>query len=278
MLPRAVAWKNRPMRLVSLCPSITETLAALGLARNLVGVTRYCTRPRSSLKGIRRVGGTKNPDLGAIRAARPDLVFCNGEENRREDIEALGREFRVDVTHPRTVAEIPALVGHFGELTGKEGRAREISSKVEEAIERVDGRLVEGAGSSEERASAVRPPRFRYAYLIWKNPWMTVGPRTYVADLLRMVGGRSSLLEESSGAAPRDYPATSEDEVLSSRPDVLLLPDEPYPFREKDAAFWRSRLPVSCRVLPVSGDDFCWHGVRTLQGIEAARRLAMAFP
>ena len=263
------AWKNRQaVRVVSLCPSITESLAALGLAGDLVGVTRYCTRPREALAGVPRVGGTKNPQLAAIRAAGPDLVFCNAEENRPEDIEAIAREFRVDVTHPRTVAEIPALIRHFGELTGTEKRGREISSKVEEALERAEA-------SRDDSASGAGARRFRYVYLVWKDPWMTVGPRTYVADLLRHVGGSGSLsLEEIPDAASRDYPVTSVEPVVDSRPDVLILPDEPYPFGEKDAAFWRERLPSSCRVAVVSGDDFCWHGVRTLQGLEAASELA----
>jgi ABC-type Fe3+-hydroxamate transport system substrate-binding protein len=252
------AWKNGNVRLVSLCPSITETLAAIGLAGDLVGVTRYCTRPREALRGVRRVGGTKNPDLAAIRAARPDLVFCNGEENRRQDVEALARDLRVDVTHPRTVGEIPALLRHFGALTGKEKESEEISSKVEKALERAE------AGSP-----------FRYVYLIWKDPWMTVGPNTYVADLLRRVGGSSSLpVEESPVGASPDYPVTDIGAILASRPDVLLLPDEPYPFREKDAKAWRGRLPMKCRILPVDGDDFCWHGVRTLEGLLAAEELA----
>jgi ABC-type Fe3+-hydroxamate transport system substrate-binding protein len=86
-----------------MCPSITETLVALGLRDSLAGVTRYCIHPREALAGIPRVGGTKDPDLAAIRALKPDLVFCNGEENRREDIDLLKREFSVDVSHPRTV-------------------------------------------------------------------------------------------------------------------------------------------------------------------------------
>src|SRR5713101_474065 len=117
------------MRLVSLCPSITESLVALGLGDELVGVTRYCVHPREKLAGIPRIGGTKNPDLDAIRAARPGLVFCNSEENRAEDIAALSKEFKVDVTHPRTVAEIPALLRHFGKETGKEETAEGFSLK-----------------------------------------------------------------------------------------------------------------------------------------------------
>jgi len=241
---------------VSLCPSITESLVALGLAGELVGVTRYCVHPREAVARVPKVGGTKNPDLAAIRAAAPDLVFMNAEENRREDAEALAREFRVDVSHPRTVAEVPALLRHFGRLTGTEEKAEEISSTVEEALARV------GEAS-----------RFRFAYLIWKDPWMTVGPRTYVADLLRRVGGSLSL-EDPPGAAAPDYPVVSEEDIVSSRPDVLILPDEPFRFGERDAAFWRERLPASSEVVLVSGDDFCWHGVRTVEGLAAAGALA----
>lgn len=262
------------MRLVSLCPSITESLAALGLAGDLVGVTRYCTRPREALAGVSRVGGTKNPDLARIRALQPDLVFCNAEENRPEDVAALKKEHRVDVTHPRTVAQVPELLRHFGELTGREEKARGISLKVEEALARVEAQAPQRASAPGEGR---RSGSFRYVYLVWKSPWMTIGPRTYVADLLRLVGGSSSLpLEESSsssGLSP-DYPVTSENAILLSRPDALILPDEPYPFGRKDAKYWRERLPASCRVAVVSGDDFCWHGVRTLQGLAAAEELA----
>jgi ABC-type Fe3+-hydroxamate transport system substrate-binding protein len=256
------------VRLVSLCPSITETLVALGLRESLAGVTRYCIHPKEALAGVPRVGGTKNPDLAAIRAAKPDLVFCNGEENRREDIDLLKREFPVDVTHPRTVGEIPALVRHFGVLTGKEEDSEKISLKVERALERVDESMRLGAGA------AAAPPRFRHVYLIWKDPWMTVGPRTYVADLLRRVGGSLPFEEKIFSESESDYPIVSEDEIRASRPDLLILPDEPYPFHERDAAFWRERVPDGTRVVLVSGDDFCWHGVRTLRGLAAAGELA----
>jgi ABC-type Fe3+-hydroxamate transport system substrate-binding protein len=143
-------------------------------------------------------------------------------------------------------------------LTGREEESEKISLKVEEALGRVESRL-----------------DFRYVYLIWKDPWMTVGPRTYIADLLRRVGGSLSFKEKTFSES--DYPTFSESEIIASSPDVLILPDEPYRFRERDAAFWRERLPGS-RVVLVSGDDFCWHGVRTLRGLEAAAALAAAAP
>jgi iron complex transport system substrate-binding protein len=246
------------VRIVSLCPSITETLVAFGLAESLVGVTRWCVHPREVTAGIPKVGGTKDPDLEAIRSLRPDLVFANAEENRREDVEALAREFDVDVSHPRRVADVPPLLRRWGLRTGTGKTAERIASKVEDA-----------AGRAERGLEAA--PAFRSLYLVWKNPWMVAGPRTYVADLLRLAGGVSSFEEDPRGS---DYPATDEGTVLAARSDVLVLPDEPYHFGEKDASYWRERLPASTRVVLVPGDDWCWHGVRTLRGLEAAEALA----
>jgi ABC-type Fe3+-hydroxamate transport system substrate-binding protein len=250
----------RRLRIVSLCPSITESLVALGLAESLVGVTRWCVHPREVTARIRKVGGTKDPDLGAIRSLRPDLVFANAEENRREDVEELGRDLSVDVSHPRRVSDVPPLLRRFGRLTGTEEGAESFSSKVQEGLGRLESDLASR-------------PAFRCVYLVWKNPWMAAGPRTYVADLLRLAGGTLSLEESSSAISPA-YPVVSEDEILAARPDVLILPDEPYRFREKDAAYFRERLPASSRVVLVPGDDWCWHGVRTIRGLAAAEALA----
>ena len=251
------------MRVVSLCPSITETLVELRLGDALVGRTRYCIHPKDALAGIPRVGGTKNPDLTAIRALKPDLVFCNSEENRKEDIDLLKKEFGVDVTHPRTVGEIPALIRHFGAMTGTERESEKISLKVEGALERVEAALRSDTGAP-----------FRYVYLIWKDPWMTVGRRTYIGDLLRIVGG-SNCLEGEEGSG-NDYPTFKESDLFAAAPDVVVLPDEPYRFREEHAQYFRQRLPGS-RIVLVPGDDFCWHGVRTLRGLEAAAALAAGF-
>jgi ABC-type Fe3+-hydroxamate transport system substrate-binding protein len=244
------------VRLLSLCPSITETLVTLGSARDLVGVTRYCVHPKEALREVPRVGGTKNPDFRAIRAARPEIIFCNAEENRTEDIELLRREFNVDVSLPRRVADVPDLLRHFGRLTDRNTDAEMWARRIEEELRGLEGRA---------------RPSFRFVYLVWRDPWMTVGGDTYVSDLFRRVGGRNAF--EKKGLGTQDYPAVGEADVLAERPDLLVLPDEPYRFGEKDAAFWRGRLPSS-RVVVVRGEDFCWHGVRTLRGIVAAGQLA----
>jgi len=238
------------MRIVSLCPSITESLVALGLGGSLVGVTRYCVHPREALRGIPRVGGTKNPDLEAIAALGPDLVFCNAEENRDADVAELSKRHRVDVSHPTAVAGVPPLLRRLGEVTGTAGVAQEWAIAV------------------EEKLAAARPGRpIRFAYLIWKGPWMAAAAGTYVSDLLETFGG-VNVFPAQGGS----WPATDEPHVLSLSPELLVLPDEPFPFGDADRARWKETLPSS-HVALVPGEDFCWHGVRTLRGLDAAGAL-----
>jgi ABC-type Fe3+-hydroxamate transport system substrate-binding protein len=242
------------MRIVSLCPSTTESLVALGLGGSLVGVTRYCVHPREALEGIPRVGGTKNPDLAAIAALAPDLVLCNAEENREADVAELSRLHRVDLSHPRRVADVPPMLRTLGTLTGA-GESAEVWAR-----------------GVEERLAAARPSRpVRFVYLVWKGPFMAASAGTYVSDLLATFGGVNVF---PAGAG--DWPRTDESAVRELAPELLVLPDEPYRFAEADRDHWRSVLP-SARVALVSGEDFCWHGVRTLRGLAAAESLLSGY-
>ncbi len=240
------------LRIVSLCPSITETLVELGVVP--VGVTRYCLRPREAVRSVPKVGGTKNPDFGLLRALAPDLVLTNAEENRREDIEALSREFHVHVSMPRTVAEVPDLVRGLARAVGREEAGKRLARAIEAAV-------------------ADPPvPEFRYAYFIWKGPWMTVNGDTYVTDLLRYAGGANVFAGESGR-----YPEVTPARVRAAEPDVLFFPSEPYPFSEGhrpeiEAAFGRG-TPIEF----VDGDDCCWHGARTRQGLTLMAELRSRF-
>ena len=239
------------MRIVSLCPSTTETLVAFGLAGSLAGVTRYCVRPREALEGIPRVGGTKDPDLAAIAALGPDLVLCDAVENRAQDVEDLSRSFRVDVSRPLRIADVPPFLRRLGELTGAGDEADRWARAVEE-------RLAAAGGPK-------RPVRF--AYLVWKGPWMAAAAGTYVDDLLGTFGG-TNLFPASRGP----WPVTSEEELASLSPELVVLPDEPFPFGEEERSSLAARF-AGARVVLVPGDDFCWPGVRTLRGLDAARAL-----
>ncbi len=238
--------------MVSLCPSITETIVAIGGLKSLAGVTRYCTRPKGMLWGLPRVGGTKSPDIARILDLKPDLVFANAEENRKEDVEALRRAgIEVDVTLPKTVAEVPLAIRQWGARLGT-------SAEAEPLADRVDAEIA-GLEASLPR------PTFRYAYWIWKDPWMTVSDDTYVADLVRLAGGVNVY-----GDARIRYPTTHPAEALGKEPEVHIFPSEPFPFsQEKHAATVEKLFGAHTRRLFVEGDDYCWHGIRTLDGLKA---------
>jgi ABC-type Fe3+-hydroxamate transport system substrate-binding protein len=245
-----------PRRIVSLCPSITETLVAIGGLSRLVAATRFCVRPEGLLWGLPRIGGTKNPDIRRILALSPDLVFANEEENRIEDVDALrDAGIDVDVSFPKTVAEVAPAIRAWGSRLGEEGEANALADRIERELESLE---------SDPPAS-----KFRYAYWIWRNPWMTVSGDTYVADLLRLAGGVNVYGEESER-----YPATTPEDAIARGPAVHFFPSEPYPFREdKHGADVEKVFGKAARRLFVAGDNLCWHGARTLDGLRAARKL-----
>jgi ABC-type Fe3+-hydroxamate transport system substrate-binding protein len=241
-----------PRRIVSLVPSTTELLCALGLAEALVGVTVYCVEPRDVVRAKRRVGGEKDPDLAAIRALAPDLVVANLEENRREDVEALrAAGVPVWVTFPRTVAEGLAMIGDLGELTGATAAARALLSELTPLYAAV------------RAAAATRPPVTVF-YPIWRQPWMTIGGDTYVHDLLATCGGANVFGERER------YPTVTLQEAAARAPAVVLLPDEPFRFRQ---AHVREFEPWARRVRLVDGKPFSWHGPRLAEALRTVPAL-----
>ncbi|HET7339832.1 MAG TPA: cobalamin-binding protein [Methylomirabilota bacterium] len=245
----ALALPRPPRRIVCLIPSVTETLCHLGLAEALVGVTAYCVEPRDVVRRKKKVGGEKNPDLAAIRALAPDLVVANIEENVREHVGTL-REWGIPVwvTYPRTVAGALAMIRELGELTGTGERAEALLAELEPLYARV-------------KAATARRAPVRVFYPIWREPWMTIGPDTYVHDLLAVCGAANVY----GGAAER-YPTLTLDDMAARRPDVIVLPDEPFRFRRAHLADFAPYTDVPAvrdgRVHLMDGKVFCWYGPR----------------
>jgi ABC-type Fe3+-hydroxamate transport system substrate-binding protein len=239
---------RKPERIVSLVPSLTEALFALGLGDRVVGVTDWCVHPAAGVAKLPKLGGTKNPDLAGIRALRPDLVIANREENRRRDVERLeAAGIPVWVTYPRTVREGARLLREVAEL----GAEPEAFARVVEPVERA-------LAEAEARAGA---PRARVFCAIWRDPWMAVGPDTYANDLLRACGGENVF----EGRSERRYPRVTLAEVEAAAPEVILLPDEPYAFGPADAAqLCRLDVPAARdgRVHLVDGTLVSWYGPR----------------
>jgi ABC-type Fe3+-hydroxamate transport system substrate-binding protein len=163
----------------------------------------------------------------------------------------------VDVTFPRTVAEVPAAIRQWGARLseGSEEEAENLASRIEREMAALE--------------SGPRPAPFLYAYWIWKDPWMTVSDDTYVADLLGLAGGINVY-----GREAQRYPTTTPEESLSRGADVHFFPSEPFSFRpERHGELMEGLFGRERRRLFVAGDDYCWHGFRTLEGLRAIREL-----
>jgi ABC-type Fe3+-hydroxamate transport system substrate-binding protein len=253
----------RPSRIVSLVPSITEILFALGLDDRIVGVTVFCTEPRERVARTAKVGREKDPDLARIRALAPDLVVVNMEENRRDVVETLrGEGVTVWVTFPRTVAEGIGMVRELGALTGTEARAAELAGPLEAAYARV---LARGAAR----------PRVRVFCPIWRGPYMTINRDTYVHDMLWTCGGDNVFAD-----SPTRYPTVTLEDVAAEAPDVILLPDEPYRFRAAHRADFAPLTAIPAvragRVHLVDGKLLTWYGPRIAEALERLPALLSA--
>ena len=232
------------MRVVSLVPSVTETLLAWGVEP--VAVTRFCEQP-----GILAVGGTKNPDVAAIVALAPDLVVLDEEENRKKDADALAAAgLQLHVTHVRSVGDVEPMLAALATAVG--------AGDVQETVRnhRIGTDSVPHTPPVHERSAFVP---------IWKRPWMTVNGDTYGSSLLAAIG----IGNVYAGDAER-YPTVTLEEAAARRPDLVVAPDEPYRFGRRDLPELRTIAP-DARV--VDGQDLFWWGVRTAGALE---RLAQA--
>ena len=230
----------RPQRIVSLVPSLTEALAALGLDAETVGLTRFCVHPAGWKQRKAIVGGTKGTDPARVLALAPDLVVANREENDRAPVEALAAAgVPVWLSDIATVADTVDALRRLGHATGRASEGDRLADDLAAAF-----------------AALVPPPApVRAVYLIWRDPWMTVGADTIVHDVMARGG-----LANAFGDRTR-YPAVTAAEIAAVQPDVVLLSSEPFPFREAHAAEVRAFAPGT-HVALVDGEAFSWYGPR----------------
>ena len=219
-----------PRRVVSLVPSLTEAVAVTA-PELLVGATKYCTHPADL--DVARVGGSKYPSVDEILALQPDLVIVNAEENRREDAEALrAAGVNVWVTFPRTVAGALDSLGRLFDAL---------------QVPRPDWL----AEAHQVWAVPPAPPRGRHVTVVWRRPWVTVGPDTFASDVLRQLGWVNAFTDPG-----QRYPRPGLAEIRALQPDLVVLPDEPYAFRADDGPESFPDLPCAL----VSGRHLTWYG------------------
>lgn len=267
-LGRSLIFPHSPQRIVSLVPSDTHSVVALGAGNRLVGRTTYCEHG----DGVATVGGTKDVDVDAVLALAPQLVIANQEENTRKALEALAERVPVLVSLPRRVDQ---GIGHLARLARILGVAQD--PKVRELVKR-----------GYELPAAV--PATRRAFVpIWMDPLMTINADTFGSDVLARVGVSNvfgdrlrlyplaadlgkSMPEDSTGRDVR-YPRVTLDEVKQRGAELIVLSDEPHAFSAEDEAVFREALP-NARVVRVSGKDLFWYGAWT---IDAVARLSAQF-
>jgi ABC-type Fe3+-hydroxamate transport system substrate-binding protein len=218
-------------RVVSLVPSLTESVAVTR-PEALVGATDWCTHPADL--DVARVRGTKNPNLTAITGLEPDVVLANQEENRRLDVERL------------RAAGVPIWVTVIRTLD-------EATASLRRMFRDALGWPEPGWLAEAERVwrDPVPSPQVRAAIPIWRDPWMVVGSATFTGDLAARLG-----LDNVYGGHPERYPHVSLEDLAARQPDVIVLPDEPYPFRAGDGP----EMFPGQRVALVEGRSLTWYG------------------
>lgn len=274
------AFANPPGRVVSLVPSMTESLITFDLALSLVGVSDFCEIPDELEAQLERVGGTKTLDQSKILALKPDLIIANREENDRKVIEGLvAADLMVWLTFPQTVTQAIQDLWHLARLF-------QIERDVGQRIDTLE-RILEWTTLVEPE-----PTRSKYFCPIWlgegRDWWMTFNAETFASDLLSCCGGinvfadrdrKYSLsadlgLEDAIDPEEKDtrYPRVSLNEIVQAEPDLILLPNEPYPFGEDHLEICKQLMKdtpaaESGSIFLVDGHLITWHGVRIAEAL-----------
>ena len=238
-----------PARIVSLVPSITELLFALGLEQQIVGRTHYCIHPQPAIAAIPSVGGTKKIRYARLRALQPTHVILNVDENPRELAERLMADgLQVIVTHPLAPEDNIPLYRLIGGIFNRVAEAENLATQFEQVLAAL---------------RQVAWPRRRVLYLIWREPWMGVSRDTYIARMLALVGWETLPAESETR-----YPTLAMDRSLLDAADLILFSSEPYRFQPADLqAFARDYACPLEKLRLIDGEMTSWYGSRAIQGL-----------
>lgn len=255
---RQVTIEQTPRRIVSLVPSVTELMYAIGAQDLLVGVTDFCDYPPAA-RAKPRVGGMLAPSLETIVALKPDVVIATTDGNREETFTQLERlHVPVYVVHPRSVADVLDLIARLGALTGRESAAGELAASLRKRIDAV--------------AARVKPaPRPRVLYVLWPDPLIVVGSGGLVSELLDLAGGASVTAD-----AGEPYPRVSLEAAIARSPQVIILAShgssQGRMVREKWERFTALPAVKAGRLHMVDGNLMHRYGPRVVDGLEQLAR------
>ena len=239
---RNIDIRQIPTKIISLVPSQTELLFDLGLEEEVKGITKFCVHPEKWFRSKTRIGGTKKLDLKKIHDLQPDLIIANKEENEKEQVEVLAKKFPVWISDVRNLNQAMEMIVSVGLITGKIDSAKKIASEI------------------NKNFSELNPlnKKIKTAYLIWRDPYMTIGSDTFIHDMMLRIGLENIFRDRSR------YPVTSIEELNVLNCEFILLSSEPYPFSEKHRNEIQQILPQT-KIALVDGEMFSWYGSRLLK-------------
>lgn len=243
---------NSPQRIISLVPSQTELLFDLGLDKEVVGITKFCIHPKEKVALKEKIGGTKNLNIEKIRSLNPTLIIANKEENEKEQIEELAKDFPVWISDVSDLQSALEMIASIGKMTGKEKKAEELNNNISKTF----------ASYAPLRKTKST------AYFIWQKPMMVAGNNTFINDMLQRCGFQNCF-QNLAG----HYPEISAAQLQQANPEVILLSSEPFPFQEKHVEMF-SKICPQAKVVLVDGELFSWYGSRLLHAPLYFQKLA----
>ncbi len=243
-------------RIVCLVPSITELLFSLDLGAQVVGRTGFCAHPKPAVRKVPKVGGTKDFDVGKIRALEATHLIVNVDENPKADVDTAAQFVgNVVVTHPMGPEDNIALYRLLGGIFGREREAEELAERFR-------------TGFRAAVATTRNLPRERVLYVIWKDPWMTISNDTYIARTLESVGW------DHVEIGSERYPAFSLDQIAGLDVDRVLLSSEPYAFRARDVDFVKQQPGAAKAIVSlIDAEMTSWYGSRAIKGMHYLAQL-----
>lgn len=232
---------SSPQRIVSLVPSQTELLSVMGLEERVVGITKFCVHPEQWFRTKTRVGGTKTVKMDVIDGLKPDLIIANKEENNKDQVEELARHFPVWVSNVYNLESALDMFAQVDKITGVNDSASLLWHVQDQfaILKKLKSNL-------------------RTCYMIWRNPYMSVGGDTFIHDMLTHCGLRNIF------ADVKRYPEVTIEMLRSKNCELIILSSEPYPFKEEHVAELHEELPGT-KVILADGQMFSWYGSRLVR-------------
>ena len=240
-----------PKRIISLVPSITELLFDLGLDEQIKGITKYCIHPKNKVQNKTIIGGTENIDFNIIDTINPDLIFVNKEENSKEEVQKLSEKYKCNVSDIKSFNDAIELIFDIGQITGTQENANSLIKQIVEKFKTLNICLF---------------PK-TVAYIIWKDPFMTINTYTFINDMLIKAGFENIFKNKL-----KRYPTIDIEEIKSYKPDVIFLSSEPYHFKEANKKEFEKMLP-NTQIKLVDGEMFSWYGSHILKAADYFKQL-----